>query len=283
MHELTKWSHDHWLVIATTLLLGVSAYYVGQFIINRATTRASRLAVRHNGSHSKGAIEKRAKTLSGLFITLWRILVIGLVSLILISVFFPNINLAPLFASAGVIGVAFGFGAQSLVKDFLSGIFIISENQYRVGDVIQIETFSGTVERIGARSTVFRDVDGNVHYFPNGQIQHVINKTMGYGVVRLTIGVAPSADLDRVIEIINTTAEKMAHEPDWKSKITETPCFTVVSQFTATNLELVVSGKTLPSDQWSVAAELRRRIFAAFEKEKIPLGSMAFAPNVPAQ
>lgn len=197
------------------------------------------------------------------------------------SFIFPNVSLAPLFASAGIVGVALGFGAQSLVQDFISGIFIISENQYRVGDIVEIEGFGGTVERIGARSTVIRDVDGNVHYFPNGMIQHVINKTMGYSMARFIIGVASDTDIEKVVEIINETGETLAKEEKWQQKIIEAPSFVSVGEFTAANVDILVAGKTQPSDQWSVTAEMRRRLFERFETEGIKLGTAMLLPPQP--
>jgi small conductance mechanosensitive channel len=201
------------------------------------------------------------------------VLVITIGALLFLHHVFPSVSLAPLFASAGIIGVALGFGAQSLVKDFISGIFIISENQYRVGDIIDINGSSGTVERIGTRSTVIRDDDGNVHYFPNGTIQHVINKTMGYSMARFTISVATSEDLENIITIINTTGKKLSEEAKWKNKIIDPPIFSSVGEFTATNVSLVITGKTQPSDQWSVTSEMRRRLLEKFEADNISLSS----------
>lgn len=273
MDAIAKWGNDNWLVVVLTIIFSVIAFKLGQVIISYLSRRISRVSARRNPNIHRKDIDKRARTLSDLFVTIWRIVVIALAALILFNALFPHVSLAPLFASAGVIGVVFGFGAQSLVKDFLSGVFIIAENQFRVGDIIEVDGFGGTVERIGARCTVFRDDDGNLHFFPNGQIQHVINKTMGFGMARFTISVAPNADLDEVINIINMTSEKMAQDPKWKTRIIDVPKFAVVSNFSANSVSLVVSGKTPPSDQWSVSAELRQRIFEALAKHKIPLGS----------
>lgn len=263
-------ANDKGLNILTTVLITAILYLLGVLFMGGLVNRA--VKVRGRDWHKKD-IEKRQKTLAGLFTTIWRILIITGGALALFSAIFPNVSLAPLFASAGIIGVAFGFGAQSLVKDFLSGIFIISENQYRVGDVIEIEGFGGSVERVGARSTVLRDADGNVHYFPNGMIQHVINKTMGYSMARFFIGIHPSSDLDDVIEIINTIGNDLSKEEKWKDKIIEAPNFVSVTEFTSTEVNLLVSGKTQPSDQWAVTSEMRRRIFLEFEKKKIQLST----------
>jgi len=267
---ISLFENDRGLTIATTVLVTAILYLLGVLFMGSFVNRI--VKARGRDWHKKD-IEKRQKTLAGLFTTIWRILVISVGAFYLFKAFWPSADLAPLFASAGIVGVAFGFGAQSLVKDFLTGLFIISENQYRVGDIIEIEGFGGSVERVGARSTVLRDADGNVHYFPNGMIQHVINKTMGYSMARFFIGIHPSSDLDDVIEIINTIGEDLAKEEKWKGKIIEPAAFVSVTEFTSTEVNLLVSGKTQPSDQWAVTAELRRRIFTEFEKKKIQLST----------
>lgn len=267
----SDWSAKHGFeVLAIVIVFGV-IYYFGTALVGKVVRRAVQQSARRHAWHRKD-IEKRQATLVILFKNLWRVLVISGGTLTLFSAIFPGVSLAPLFASAGIVGVALGFGAQSLVKDFISGIFIISENQYRVGDIVEIEGFGGTVERIGARSTVLRDADGQVHYFPNGMVQHVINKTMGYSRARLTIGVHPSSDIDEIIALINETGEKLANEEKWKSKILEAPSFVSIGDFTATAVNLLISAKTQPSDQWSVAAEMRRRLLFEFEKNNIELG-----------
>ena len=167
--------------------------------------------------------------------------------------------------------MALGFGAQSIIKDFLSGIFIISENQYRVGDIVDIEGATGTVERIGTRSTVIRDVDGNVHYFPNGMVTHVINKTMGYSMARFIVAIHPASDIDQVANIINKLGTKLASEEKWKSKIIEAPAFVSLGELTGNSVEIIIAGKTQPSDQWSVIAEMRRRLLHELEKKGIEL------------
>ncbi len=278
MEMFSDWYVTNGAKILTTVLIAAFLYVIGSMFMGRLVKKAVQARGRH--WHAKD-IDKRQKTLSGLFTTIWKVIVITGATLGLFRILFPDISLAPLFASAGIVGVALGFGAQSLVQDFISGVFIVSENQYRVGDIVEIEGFGGTVERIGARSTVIRDVDGNVHYFPNGMVQHVINKTMGYSMARFFIGVAPSTDIDKVIELINTTGEKLAKEEKWKKKIIEAPSFVSVGEFTATNVSILVSGKTQPSDQWSVISEMRRRLFELFEREDIELGTTMLIP--PAQ
>lgn len=279
----TRDEPGHGISIITILIVGALAYYIGGRILSRLVKRAVRSA-RHREWHKRD-IEKRQNTLAALFINVWRILVIVMVMYSIFKEFVPDADriLAPLFASAGIIGIAIGFGAQSIIKDFMSGIFIISENQYRVGDIVDIEGASGTVERIGSRSTVIRDVDGNVHYFPNGMVQHVINKTMGYSMARFIVAIHPSSDIDQVIDIVNSLGNDLAADEKWKSKIIEPPAFVSLGELTGTSVEIIIAGKTQPSDQWSVIAEMRRRLLQALEDKNIELAVLPSLglPNQP--
>lgn len=262
---------DHWVNFIGIFIVSFLAYYAGTRLVGIIVHRAVRGA-RHRVWHKKD-IEKRQKTLANLFRTIWRIVVAFAFSYAILNEFFPHIEttLAPLFASAGIIGVAIGFGAQSLIKDFLSGIFIISENQYRVGDIIDIDGFSGTVERIGTRSTVLRDAEGNVHYFPNGMVQHVVNKTLGFSMARFTLMVQPSTDIDKLADIIDEIGAELGNEDTWKDKIIKPPAFVSLGDITGNSTEVIVAGKTQPSDQWAVTAEMRRRLHEAFDKNGIKL------------
>ena len=259
------------LEIIIIIVVAIALYWVGPRVVMWLTRHA--FVTTYQRTLPKKDLEKRHKTLGGLFANVWRIIVVVIAGYAIFTHFFNSAALAPLFASAGIIGVAFGFGAQSLVKDFLSGVFIISENQYRVGDIIEIDGFGGTVERIGVRSTVIRDVEGNVHFFPNGVVQHVINKTMGYSKVYFTITVAPDTNISTASDIINRIGEEISSEEKWQHKVIEPPHFDILGDFNASSISLVVSGKTQPSDQWALTAEMRRRILREFEKEHIELGA----------
>lgn len=269
LHQVYVWFSQHMLDLLGIIISALIAYTLGSIVLGRVVRRFVKTA-RHREWQRKD-IEKRQATLAALFMSIWKIIVIVVAGVSIFRLVFPQVDLAPMFASAGIIGVALGFGAQSLIKDLLSGIFIISENQYRVGDVVDIEGASGTVERIGTRSTVIRDVDGNVHYLPNGMITHVINKTMGYSVARFIVPIHPHADLEHVIQIINQIGRELAHEQKWRHKILEAPEFVSVGEFSANSLEVIIAGKTQPSDQWAVTAEMRRRLLEALEKANIEL------------
>ena len=273
-----EWMTEHglgWLVSermveTVSIVIGaVIVYYLGRIFITWAIRYAIHSTAKHRSWHRKD-IEKRENTLTQLIRSFWRITIIAYIAAMVASKLF-YFDLSPLFASAGIIGVALGFGAQSLVKDFLAGIFIIAENQYRVGDVVDVMGASGTVERVGTRSTVLRDADGNVHYLPNGTIQHVINKTMGYSMSRFTLQLAPSTDISRAADIINETGQQLSKEKSWDKKIIEPPKFVSVGDITGRSVELIVAGKVQPSDQWAVTSEMRRRLLKEFEKQEIEL------------
>lgn len=276
-YDIIDWLNQHAFHIVMIVFVSVVIFFVGKKFMAQAIKQITHGA-RHREWHRKD-IEKRQKTLVNLFSTIWRLLVIFGACYAIFREIFPDINniLAPLFASAGIIGIVLGFGAQTLIKDFISGIFIISENQYRVGDIIEIDGFSGTVERIGTRSTVLRDVEGNVHYFPNGMVQHVINKTMGYSMARFIISLHPSSEIERVSEIIDEVGIELSKEEEWEHKVLEAPKYIALNDVNGNAIELIVAGKTQPSDQWAVVAEMRKRLLERFEKEKIKLSVQQFS------
>ena len=276
--RVDEWMIEHglgWLVSermveTVSIVIGaVIVYYFGRMFITWAIRYAIHSTAKHRSWHRKD-IEKRENTLTQLIRSFWRITIIAYIAAMVASKLF-YFDLSPLFASAGIIGVALGFGAQSLVKDFLAGIFIIAENQYRVGDIVDVMGASGTVERVGTRSTVLRDADGNVHYLPNGTIQHVINKTMGSSMSRFTLQLDPSTDISRAADIINETGQQLSKEKSWDKKIIEPPKFVSVGDITGRSVELIVAGKVQPSDQWAVTSEMRRRLLKEFEKQEIEL------------
>lgn len=268
MEVINNWLETDGVSILFILIGTALAYYIGSKLVGFFVKQL--VHGRRRGLPKKD-IEKRQNTLASLIVTVWRVIVvcIGLVSVF--KVFFPDVDLTLLITSAGIVGVAVAFGSQALVKDFISGLFIVSENQYRVGDFIEINGATGKVERLGARSTIIRDYDGNVHYIPNGTITHVINKTMGFSKVRFTISIDSNTDLDEAISVINQVGDKLASDKRWEKKIIEAPQFDSVGTFTAKAVDVTIVGKVQPSDQWSVTTEMRRRLLKEFEANKISL------------
>lgn len=264
-----SWMQDPGLTILAILLFIWLGRHFGGVVISHIIKRIIR-STQYNGLTLDDAT-KRQDTLVGLFVTIWKVILVIVAACLIFQQLFPKVDLTPLFASAGIVGIALGFGAQSLIKDFISGLFIIVENQYRVGDIVDLEGAAGTVERITVRSTVLRDADGNVHFLPNGNVMHVINKTMGYSRVNFVISVNPETNIDELSEIINQVGEKLTKDDKWKEKIIESPHFLSIGTFSDIALEVKITGKTQPSAQFGVTGELRKRLLKAFTKHNIEL------------
>jgi small conductance mechanosensitive channel len=182
-----------------------------------------------------------------------------------------RIQLGPLLATAGIGALAIGFGAQSLVKDVISGFFIILENQYRIGDVIEVAGVSGLVESVSLRSTVLRDLEGKVHTVPNGEIKVVSNLSKEWARSVLDVAISYSEDVDRVMELLNQIGKELAQEEPWKGAILEPLQVFGVERFGESELVIRVVVKTAPLKQWDVGRELRRRIKIRFGEEGIQI------------
>jgi len=272
-HDILIWFQGNTIPI---ILILVASFVIERFGSQFLALFIHRTVGRIHTDVSEDDVKKRQDTLISMFSTMFRVLVWLTAGFSILQRM--GINIAPLLAGASVLGVALGFGAQSIVKDLLTGLFIIIENQYRVGDVVDIDGAAGSVEQITIRSTIMRDADGNVHYLPNGTITHVINKTMGYSKVNFAIAVTADTNVDELAEVINEIGEKLAAEKVWKDKVLEAPRFLNIGNFTDTALEARIIGKTQPSQQWAVTGELRKRLLAALTKHDIKLAQM---PGVP--
>jgi small conductance mechanosensitive channel len=182
-----------------------------------------------------------------------------------------GIQLGPLLATAGIGALAIGFGAQSLVKDVISGFFIILENQYRIGDVIEVAGVSGLVESVSLRSTVLRDLEGKVHTIPNGEIKVVSNLSKEWARSVLDVAIPYSEDVDQVMELLKQIGKELVQEEPWKSAILEPLQVFGVERFEESELVIRVVVKTVPLKQWDVGRELRRRIKIRFGQEGIQI------------
>ena len=180
-------------------------------------------------------------------------------------------QLGPLVAGAGVVGLAIGFGAQTLVRDVLGGIFILFENQYAEGDVVNIAGIGGTVQAVNLRRTILRDIDGIVHTIPNGEVRVSSNLTRSFARVNLNVSVGYSEDLDRVRDVIDAVGAELALDPEWREKILEAPKTLRVNAFQDSGVELKILGTVRPMKQWEVTGELRRRLKRAFDREGIEI------------
>ncbi|WP_310529709.1 mechanosensitive ion channel family protein [Nocardioides sp.] len=205
--------------------------------------------------------------------SLLKSIVTGVVVAVIVTMMLSELgaNIGPVIASAGIIGVALGFGAQSLVKDFLSGIFMIFEDQYGVGDVVDLGEASGTIEAVSLRVTRLRDVNGTVWYVRNGEIIRVGNMSQNWARTVLDINVAYGEDLANVRRVLQDVAHELWLEEDFKGLIIEEPEVWGVEQLGIDGVAVRVTLKTAPMEQWAVARAMRERIKARFDYEGIEM------------
>ncbi len=182
-----------------------------------------------------------------------------------------GIQLGPLLATAGIGALAIGFGAQSLVKDVISGFFIILENQYRIGDVIEVAGVSGLVESVSLRRTVLRDLEGKVHTVPNGEIKIVSNLSKEWSRSVLDVNISYRENVDQVIDLLSQIGKELVAEEPYKSAILEPLQILGVERFGESHLAIRIMVKTAPLKQWDVGRELRRRIKNRFDEKGIQI------------
>lgn len=182
-----------------------------------------------------------------------------------------GINVAPLLAGAGIVGLAFGFGGQYLIRDVINGIFILLEGQYRINDVVQIGEHGGLVESVNLRITQLRDLEGRVIFIPNGEIKTVINFTKEYSYALLNVGVAYETDINHAIDVIKELGHEMRKDRRFGPLILEGLEMFGVTEFAESQMTIQFRIKTLPIKQWDVAREFRRRLKARFDAEKIEI------------
>jgi small conductance mechanosensitive channel len=262
---IVPWLLEHGIKI---VLIAVFALILNK-ILSRIIIRTVRIAVVPDQNMSAEGEKKREDTLIRIFNGAVRIVIIILAIMMILQE--TGLKIGPLIAGAGIAGLALGFGGQYLIRDIISGMFIILENQYRIGDIININDTGGLVEDISLRKTTLRDIDGIVHHIPHGEIKIVSNLSKNFARVNLDIGVSYSADLDHVIRVINKTGEELAKDPAFKDSIISPPQFLRVNDFADSSVVLKILGDTKPLKQWEVTGELRKRLKIAFDREGIEI------------
>lgn len=225
-----------------------------------------------------GAAEKRIQTLIHLLAAAARVGIWGFVIITILDQ--VGINMTPLITSAGIIGLAIGFGAQSLIADVISGLFIIMENQIRVGDMAVVNKTSGLVEAITFRTVVLRDVAGAVHIFRHGAITTLSNRTKEWSAYVIDVGVSYEEDTDHVTDVMRQVAEEMRQESKYHKKILEPIEIFGVDDFGPYAVTIKARIKTLPMEQWEVGREYRRRLKKAFDHHGIKISSPHRTPDV---
>lgn len=249
----------------------IVAIVLATFILHRILRRIIKRAVRITHTHDNRVVqeieEKRIKTLSNIIENSVK------VTLFLISFFMIlkefGLDIIPLLTGAGILGLALGFGGQYLIRDIISGLFIILENQYRVGDLIKIDSIGGIVENITLRMTTIRDASGIVHHFPHGEIKQVSNLSKEFSRINLDIGVAYDTDLEAAIKVINRVGKELAADELWKDRIISAPQFVRVDSFTNSAVILKINCDVQPLKQMEVGGEMRKRLIESFKIEGV--------------
>ncbi len=276
---------QHWLLtggvrIVVTILLALLAKWALNRLVHRTVTRMTeRSTERATETDAAGNVlttttglsgerhRARVQTVGSLMRSIGTF-VIGIVAGLTIMTL-VGISIAPVLASAGVGGVAIGFGAQSLVKDFLSGIFMIFEDQYGVGDVVDTGEAIGTIEEVTLRITRLRDFDGVVWYVRNGEIVRIGNRSQGYGAAWVELPVSYREDISRVLAVVRDVCEAFGTDPEWEPKLIEAPTVLGVDSISGQTVTIKILAKCLAGEQFGVQRELRARAKAAFDAEGI--------------
>ena len=265
---LYTWILVHGIKIICIIFIAFLVVKISQKVIRKTIREAIKT---EKGAKDNIAEKKREDTLIRIFNSILSIIIWAAAFLIILPEF--GINIGPILAGAGVLGVALGFGAQYVVRDFLAGLFIIIENQYRVGDVVCLDDVCGGVEDITLRKTVLRDLDGALHHIPNGSFKKASNLTKGYSRAHMNISVSYKEDIDKVINLINEVGKNMANDSLWKDDILK-PIQVLGSgpnDFGINGMEIKVLGETKPSKQWDILKEFRKRLKIAFDKKGIEI------------
>ncbi len=260
-----EWIKTHSLSILTVLVV---TWIISHFI-RLIITRIVRRMIPHGSFRLENEEIKREDTLIEILSEFFNIIVWVGAFLYILSTF--GVPIAPLVTGAGILGVAVGFGSQSLVKDVINGMFIIAENQFRIGDVITVGQYSGTVEGMTLRVTKLRHINGTIHYVPNGEIKVASNESMDFSMVDLKINVGYETKIDHLQEVINQVGQDLVNDPEFKDAIIEAPEFLRIDDFTDYAITARILSRVYPKEQYRIAGELRKRLKKAFEAHSIDI------------
>jgi len=279
MPDLTTKPWNEWIQAARTELLPVLLIIVGALIAVRLTrlfvhgvvkTLLDREATEGTAQElSSVELSKRMTTLDSLLGGTLQFFIVVIAGLMVLGQL--GIDIGPAVAGLGVVGIAVGFGAQSLVRDYLNGSLILIENQFAKGDVVRIGGVAGTVEDFTLRRTTLRDIDGVVHTVPNGEIKVASNLTRVWSRINQDVTVAYGTDMDRAIAVVDAVGREMLSDPAWKRRVMDAPHVERVEALAEYGVTLKILGTVRAPDQWAAAGELRKRLLDAFQANGIEI------------
>jgi small conductance mechanosensitive channel len=262
LQQLIQWAMKSGPHIVITLILA----FISLKLSRKLSEHFIALAIKQK---EDSEFQKRTQTLGSIIRYALVITILIVTSMIIISEF--GIEIGPLIAAAGIVGLAVGFGAQSLVKDVITGFFILLEDQIRVGDVVQIAGKVGLVEKIHLKTTILRDLAGNVHYIPNGTIDSVTNMTKEYSCYVFEVGVAYRENIDEVIEVMKEVDEELRKDPNFKDDILGPLEVFGLDKFADSAIIIKARTTTKPIKQWYVGREFNRRLKMKFNERDIEI------------
>jgi len=258
------WLKTNGLTILITLILSI----VG-LVVLRIVTRHLKLRVQSLDDEDGSMLDKRTATITRVVWTTGAVLIIGTALLIILEQL--GVPIFPVIASVGFVGLAFGLGAQTIVKDMISGLFVLVENQYTIGDVVVIGSISGTVESITLRKTTVRDLYGTVHHIPNGEVRTVANKSRGWSRALVEVGITYDADVDKAIETLEKIGTVLDEDSPFAEDVIEEPVVTGVEGLDESAVRLRIMVKTNPGAEWDVQRYLRRQIRLDFSEQNVEI------------
>ncbi len=263
--DVGSWFNHHGTAVLGTLALTLLA----AFLIRRVVPHALRPAVaRQMAGRPAAEVDRRVDTLSGVIVHSADVVLVGFALFTILPEF--GFDIRAVLAGVGITGIALGLGAQTLVRDAINGLFILSENQYARGDIVTIAGVTGTVEDVTLRRTLLRDFDGVLYTVPNSSVTVAANLTRDYSHVRVTLPIAITSDLSAVRRVVDETGEALAADPEWRDAITVAPRFLRVDNIDMMGgVAVQVNGRVQPGRQWDVAGVLRARLLEALQREGI--------------
>ncbi len=267
MEELTRiweWLQEHGVAILLIIICSFLAFALLKYLIRLVTKRVQSL------DNVKGSdLDRRTETISNVLYSTGVALILGIATLMILTEF--GVPVAPVLASVGVASIALGLGAQTLVKDVLNGFFFLVENQYTVGDVIEINGVSGTVEEMNLRITAVRDLNGTFHIIPNGEIRQVANKTRGWSRAVVDVGITYDEDVDTAVQVLREIGTAMTDDAEVQGLLLEDPIVTGIEGLDEWAVRVRIMVKTVPGQHWQVQRYMRHQIRHVFRQKQIKI------------
>lgn len=264
LNQIWIWLQTNGVNILFISIGAIVVYFIWEWVIRLIVRRIQALDDVDNSE-----LDKRSQTIGNVLHSAGIVIILVTAVLMILPEF--NINIAPVLASVGVVSLALGLGAQTMVKDVISGMFILFENQYTVGDVVEIQGVTGTVEEVTLRVTVIRDLTGTLHTIPMGEIRKVANKSRDWSRAIVDVSITYEEDVDKALAALQTIAAELQNDPEFGQTLQEDPVVTGVEGLEDWAVRLRIMVKTNAGAQWDVQRWLRRQIRQDFERDGIEL------------